>query len=274
MKRKLNYKTLLSIAFLILIVSGSFLFPIFSNDGALDMELSQRLSAPSLEAPFGRDQNGVDVLSQVILGTKTSLTISLGTTLLSVLLGLILGTLSGYFGGITDQIIMRIVDICFSFPGLLLVLTIAAVIQSASIGSLIITLSITGWAGYARLVRGEVQSIKLKDFVQSSKSLGAKNPRLIIFHIWPNIFSPLFVQMTFGFAGVLLAESSLTFLGFGIPPTEPSWGILLSSGRQFLWEAPHISFFPGLFLFLFVLSIFVLGDEMRRRLQGQSSQVI
>ena len=268
MKLKLALITLGSI-FLISLIA-----PLFCGDATLDMNLSERLQGPSISSPFGFDQNGIDVFKQVIIGAQTSLFIALLVTLIASLIGVIVGSISGFFGSWVDQVLMRVVDIFFAFPGLLLVLTVAAVVQATSVFALILTLSFTSWAGYARIVRGEVLHLKQREYVNSAKALGARNIRQIITHILPNTLPVMGVQMTFGFAGIILSESSLTFLGFGIPATQPSWGSLLSSGRQFLWEAPHMSIFPGLALFLVVFLVFIIGDALREKLYPRPHSLI
>ena len=157
---------------------------------------------------------------------------------------------------------MRIMDMLYAFPGFLLAISLVAV-MGPSLPNLILALCVTGWTGYARLIRGEVLHLKTKDYVQSAISVGATTPRILILHIWPNLVSVIVIQASFGMAGTIIAESGLSFLGLGVPPTVPSWGALLNAGRQVLVDAPHISIFPGLAIVSLVLSFNLIGDGLR-----------
>lgn len=227
------------------------------------MALRQRFLLPSLTHLMGTDQNGIDIFSQIVYGARVSLTISLSVVFVSLSIGLIIGSAAGYCGGWTDMIIMRIIDMIYAFPGFLLILTIAAVMQSSSLGTLIFILCLTGWASYARLIRGEILHLKKKDYVISADAMGAGPIRKLVLYIWPNLIGPVMIQASFGMAVTILTESSLSFLGLGVPPSTPTWGSLLNSGRNYLLEAPHISLFPGLALLVVVLGFNLLGDGLR-----------
>lgn len=151
----------------------------------------------------------------------------------------------------------------YAFPGFLLVLTIAAVMQSASIAQVVFVLCLTGWASYARLIRGEILHLKTKDYVLSADALGASHLRKLVLYIWPNLVGPVMIQASFGMAVTIITESSLSFLGIGVPPSTPTWGSLLNSGRSFLLEAPYMSVFPGIALLILVLGFNLLGDGLR-----------
>ena len=224
--------------------------------------LEKRYESPSLQAPFGRDENGVDILTLVFWGSRVSLSVALSVVFITTFVGLIIGSLAGYFGRRLDFLFMRLIDTLYAFPGFLLALALVAAL-GPSIKNLVFAMSITGWAGVARLVRGEILHLKEKEYIQSAIALGNKTPRILMFHLWPNLIGVMTVQCTFAMAGTLIIESGLSFLGLGAPPTTPTWGMLLNSGRYYLVEAPHISIFPGLAILLLVLGFNLLGDGLR-----------
>jgi peptide/nickel transport system permease protein len=224
--------------------------------------LEHRLEAPSLAHLFGCDQNGADVLSQVIFGARVSLSICFVVVTLTAVTGLILGSIAGWFGGLTEQCLMRTIDLLHAFPGFLLALALVAAL-GPSLTNLVAALCLTGWTGYARLVRGEVLHLKNRDHVLAAVALGAKPLRIVVRHIWPNLLSLLLIQASFGMAGVVISESGLSYLGLGAPPTTPTWGALINSGRRSLLEASHLSLFPGLALFTLVLALNLVGNGLR-----------
>lgn len=227
-----------------------------------EISLPDRFMSPSFTHWFGSDNDGTDVLSKVIFGARISIYVAFTVVAISLFIGLCIGSIAGYFGGKIDQTIMRFIDMLYAFPGFLLAIALVAVL-GPSIQNLILAMCVTGWTGYARLVRGEFLHLKTREYVQSAISLGANPLRVIAVHIWPNLTGPLVVQASFGMAGTIIAESSLSFLGLGTPPTEPSWGGLLNAGRKFLVEAPYISIFPGLAIILLVLGFNLFGDGLR-----------
>lgn len=245
-----------------MILVCALLAPVLAPKDPNEFHLDQKFLSPSSQALFGLDQNGADVFSQVLYGARTSLLISFSVVTISTLIGLLVGSWSAYRGGWRDILVSRLLDMIQAFPGFLLALALVAV-MGPSARNLIFALCLTGWASYARLVRGEVLHLKEREYVKGAEASGAKRSRILVRHIWPNLFSLLAVQSTFGLAGVILAESGLSFLGLGLPPDTPTWGSLLNQGRRFLAEAPHISFFPGLALSLVVLSIQLCGDGLR-----------
>lgn len=236
------------------------------------LDLQRRLVAPNATHLFGTDQNGVDIFSAILYGARISLLIAISVATITVITGMIIGSIAGYMGGWWDMLLMRAVDLIFGFPGFLLVLSIVAFMQEASIKNMVIALSCTGWASYARLVRGEVLHLKEREHVLSAKSLGAPWWRLLVIHIWPNLLGALMVQVSFSMAVTIITESSLSFLGLGVSPMTPTWGSLLNSGRQYLIEAPHLSLFPGLFIMLLVLGFNLLGDGLRDILDPKSAK--
>lgn|SRR3990167_9224744 len=255
----------------LMIIVGTFA-PIIAPYDPYDtsvIKLEEGRQAPSRLHWFGTDTFGRDVFSSLLYGARISLSIGIITTLISAFIGLMLGSVAGYFGKRLDEFIMRITDITFAFPGLLLAIALAAVL-GPSLRNVVIALSVTGWAGYTRLVRGQILSLKELEYVQASRAIGAKNLRIITRHIWPNIANPLIVQMTFGVAGVIIGESSLSFLGLGAPLGTPSWGGMLNEGRRALLTAPYLSIFPGIAIMITIIGFNFLGDSLRDMLDPQS----
>lgn len=230
------------------------------------IQLENRFVAPNTTHLFGTDQNGVDVLSEILFGAQTSLTIAISVVTITLMIGLVMGSIAGYGGGLWDTLIMRFVDMIFGFPGFLLILAIVSVLQEASVTNMIFALCLTGWASYARLVRGEILHLKEKEHVLNATALGLPRWRILIFHIWPNLVGALVIQASFSMAVTIITESSLSFLGLGVSPKTPTWGSLLGAGRQYLIEAPHLSFFPGLFIVILVLGFNLTGDGLREAL--------
>lgn len=242
---------------------------IFSDADPNQMNLQSRFLAPSWQHPLGLDENGSDVFLKVAHGAQVSLTVALLVVGLSVLIGLALGSLAGGWGGRADSLIMRVIDTVHAFPNILLSLALISAL-GPSLFNLILVMTLSGWAGFARLVRGEVLHLKHKDYVQSTKALGSGPLRTMVLHIWPNLLGVLSVQATFAMAGTIVAEAGLSFLGLGVPATTPTWGALLNSGRQILTEAPHVSLSAGGAIFLLVLAFNLLGDAFRDLLDPKS----
>ncbi len=235
----------------------------------LHISLPDEMCKPSAAHILGCDSNGADVLSILLYGARLSLEVGLVVTLISVLVGLLIGSVAGYYGGWRDTVLMRVLDVVFAFPGTILAIALAAALGPSK-GNLIICLTLTGWAGYARLVRGEVMAIRPLEYVESARALGLGDLRIMVRHLWPNIVSPVLVQATFGVAATILAEASLSFLGIGVPPGTPSWGQLLSFGRDVLLEAPHVATFPGMAIVITVLGFHLLGEGLRKKLDPKA----
>ena len=229
----------------------------------LAIDLRGELEGPGVGHPLGQDKLGRDILSQVIYGSRVSLVVGLVVVGISLLIGVSLGAAAGYFGGVFDTLLMRIVDILLAFPGILLAIALAGIL-GPNLRNIILALCVLGWVGYARLVRGQVLAEKNREYVLAARALGASHPRIILRHILPNCFAPVIVEATFGLAGVILAESSLSFLGLG-PQDVPTWGRLLNEGVQYLLFAPHVATFPGIAIMLTVLGFNFIGDGLRNR---------
>ncbi|MEZ4744389.1 MAG: ABC transporter permease [Bdellovibrionota bacterium] len=226
------------------------------------MDLSLRIAPPNIQHLFGCDLNGADVLTSILYGARTSLYISFLTVFLSVTVGIFVGLIAGYFKGAVDTIFMRLVDILMAFPGILLAMSLAA-LMGPNIHNVILAIAATGWTGTARLVRGQVLSISQREFVVACKAVGAGHTRTLMHHILPATWSPIIIQSTFSLSGVILVEASLSFLGLGAQDGPPSWGALLNEGRTVLTEAPHLSIIPGLCIAILVLALNFVGDALR-----------
>lgn len=234
------------------------------------MQLPLRYQTPSWSHPLGLDENGSDVFAKISHGASVSLTVCFFVVGFSLLIGLIIGSIAGGSGGKTDAVVMRVIDMVYAFPNILLALALISA-MGPSLTNMIIAMTLSGWAGFARLVRGEVLHLKQKDYVQSNRAIGGGPIRTMVLHIWPNLLGILSVQATFAMAGTIVAESGLSFLGLGVPSTTPTWGALLNSGRQFLEEAPHISIAAGGAIFFLVLAFNLIGDGLRDLLDPKSS---
>jgi peptide/nickel transport system permease protein len=250
------------------ILALALLAPAVSPQAPLRTDLDGALRGPSSGHPFGQDRLGRDVFAQVAYGARASLLISIAVVTLTVIAGVAAGAAAGYLGGGADALVMRIVDIFLAFPGILLAIALAGVL-GPSLVNLVIALSVMGWVGYARLVRAQVLGLREREYVAAARAAGAGPWRVVVRHILPNALSPVIVQATFSAAGVIIAESSLSFLGLG-PQDAPTWGGLLSQGAAYLLYAPHIAFFPGLFIMLTVLSLNLVGDALRDALDPKS----
>lgn len=221
---------------------------------------------------LGTDSLGRDVLSRIIYGARISLSVSLAVIAITATIGTVLGVASGYLGGNVDSLIMRITDIALSFPGLLLAMLLAVSMGPGFI-TVVMALSILGWAGYTRLVRGESLRVRNSDFVAQARIAGASPLRIMFVHIFPNVVNPLIIIMTMAVGMMILAESGMSYLGIGIPPPMPSWGSMVADGRNYLDTAWWISLFPGICIGLVVLSGNFLGDWLRDKMDPRLRQL-
>ncbi|MFQ5455350.1 MAG: ABC transporter permease [Nitrospirota bacterium] len=247
---------------LIILVIVAIAAPILSPYNPFQQNITQGLSRPSNDHILGQDRLGRDILSRIIYGSRISLSVGISVVGISLIVGITIGALAGFYGGLIDEIFMRIADILLAFPGILLAIAFTAV-MGPDINNVIIALSLLGWVGYARIVRGQILYTRELDYVIAAKAIGVTTPYLITFHILPNIIAPVIVEATFGLAGVIIAESGLSFLGLGIQPPTPSWGAMLNEGREFILIAPHLITFPGIAIMLVVMSINFVGDGLR-----------
>jgi peptide/nickel transport system permease protein len=225
-------------------------------------ELALRLEGPSGSHLFGLDELGRDILTRVLAGARISFLVGLTVVSFSALIGTMLGAMAAYFGGVVDDLVSRIVDVLLAFPGLLLAIALVAVL-GPSLGNVLFALTIIGWVGYARLVRGQVLRAREFEYVQAARALGAGAGRVLWRHLIPTALPAVVVQATLGMAGAIISEAALSFLGLGVQPPTPSWGTMLNGGRAHLLDAPHLTLFPGLAIVLLVLGFNFVGDGLR-----------
>ena len=264
-------------ALVLITAVGPFLWPVPYNKP----DFSNGLAGPSLDHPFGTTDLGHDLLARALWGGRVSIAVGVTAVLIAISLGTLIGAVSGFFGGQLDMLLMRLTDMFLSLPQLpLLLLTIylfrdtlrEAVGPEAGIFILIVTvIGLLNWMPTARLVRAAFLSLKQKEFVEAARSVGASNKRIIWIHILPNVLSPVLVAATVGVGGAIITESALSFLGLGFPPDVPTWGRLLYDAQNFIELAPHWAIFPGLLIFLTVLSINYIGDGLRDALDPRKS---
>ena len=226
------------------------------------LDIANLLKGPSADHWLGTDALGRDVFSRMLYGARISLWVGFVAVGLSVAIGLMLGLTAGYRGGLTDEVVMRGVDVMLCFPSFFLILAVIAFLEP-SLLNIMIVIGLTSWMGVARLVRAEALSLRRRDFVLAARVAGAGPLRIIFIHILPNAVAPVLVSATLGVAGAILVESSLSFLGLGVQPPTPSWGNMLMEGQQVLEIAPWLSVFPGLAILVTVLGYNLLGEALR-----------
>lgn len=229
------------------------------------IHLEQILAAPGGAALLGQDDLGRDILSRLIAGAHVSLLVAITVTLVTFCVGTLLGLLAGYVGGWLDRFLMQITDVFMAFPGILLAIAFAAVL-GPGLSNLILALCLTSWVGYARLTRAQALALSQRQHVVAAVAMGASMPRILFRHMLPLLLAPLLVEATFSFASLIIAEASLSFLGLGIQPPHASWGSMLRDATRYLLVAPHYVLAVGLSLMSLVLSVNMLGDALRDRL--------
>jgi peptide/nickel transport system permease protein len=244
----------------------SWLAPVISPHDPDEIRIISRFKPPGTPGhPLGTDSLGRDVMSRMIWGSRVSLKVGFVAVGLSTLIGLFLGALSGYKGGLVDALVMRFCDLMLCFPSMFLILAVIAMLEP-SIWNVMAVIGLTSWMGVARLVRAELMSLKGRDFALAAKVLGASDFRIIWRHLLPNAMGPVLVTATLGVAGAILTESSLSFLGLGVQPPTPTWGAILSDGKNYLERAWWLSLYPGLAILVTVLSYNLLGEGLREAL--------
>lgn len=258
------------IAFITIFVIFALFAPWIAPQDPTYINLPIRLAGPSSAHWFGADELGRDIFSRIIFGARISMLVGSCVVVTSLTLGLLIGSLAGYYGGMLDRFVNIVVMNAFmSFPGILLAIAFVA-FRGPGIFNLVLALSLGGWVGYARLVRGQVLACKEREFVEAARALGASDLRIVVRHILPNIIQPVIVQAAIGMAGAILAEATMSFLGLGVPPPTASWGAMLNDGRSHLFDAPHLVIFPALAVMLAVLSFNFIGDALRDYLDPRS----
>lgn len=253
---------LLGLGIVFLLTFAGVFAPILAPSDPITQDIENRLQPPNSEHLMGTDQIGRDMFSRVLYGARISLKVSVLVVSISLLIGMVMGVVSGYAGGWVDEAIMRLVDLLIAYPGFLFALVIVAVL-GPSLLNLMIALAVTGWTGYARIIRGEVLSVKEDEFIKAAQVMGASRSRIMFRHILPNVISPIVVLATLNMGTVVLGTAGLSFLGFGAQPPTAEWGNMLASSRNFLTTAWWLANFPGMAIMLTVLGFNLLGDGLR-----------
>jgi len=254
-----------------LLVCSAVFAPLIARADPTQIDLAQALRAPSWAHWLGTDAQGRDVWSRLVFGARISLLVGLASQGVALLLGVGLGLVAGYRGQWTDDVIMRLADVTLAFPSLLLLIAMAAAFEP-SLTVVCVVIGVVGWAGMARLVRGQVLVVRELDFVQAMRALGAADDRIVLRHVLPNVIAPVIIAGTLGIAGAIMAEAALSFLGLGVQPPTPSWGAMIADGRDLsqLRSAPWTSLAPGLAIGFAVLGFNLLGDALRDALDPRA----
>jgi peptide/nickel transport system permease protein len=234
------------------------------------MELPRILEGPGAAAWLGYDDLGRSVLDRLVIGARVSMLVAASVVAVSLLIGTAIGMVSGWLGGAVDHLLVRLIDVFLAFPAMLLAIALAGVL-GPGIENVVIALSVVGWVGFARLSRAQTLILRHADHVQAARAIGCGTVRILALHILPLIAAPLIVEATFGIAGVIVAEAGLSFLGLGIQPPAPSWGSMIRDGTRYLLVAPHMVIIPSVALMMVVLSVNLLGDLLRDRLDVKRS---
>jgi peptide/nickel transport system permease protein len=264
-KRLIKQQPLAALGFALLVVFTvcAVFAPWLAPQDPARLDLTGRLLGPSWAHWFGTDELGRDILSRTLFGARISLIVAVSVVGLSLVVGVVAGGLAGFYGGWTDTVVnIYVMNAFMALPGILLAIAFVA-FMGPGLGNVILALAISGWVGYARLVRAQVMAVKEREFVEAARALGASDLRVMGRHILPNILQPLIVQAAIGMAGAVLAEATLSFLGLGVPPPTASWGSMLNDARSHLFDSPHLVFFPAMAVMLCVLAFNFIGDALR-----------
>lgn len=261
-KFRRNEVAMTGLAVVAVIVAAALFAPVLTPYTQEQQDAAALLQGVSLAHPFGTDQLGRDLLTRVLFGARVSVAVALATSVIAMVLGTALGAISGYVGGRLDNVLMRFVDVMYSFPDLLLIIIISVVLGQG-VGGIILSLSLVSWITVARVVRGEVLSIKQRPFVEAARALGFGRGRILVREVLPHAVAPLIITLTFRIPSVILAESTLSFIGLGLQPPASSWGVLASGGWTAITFYPHLIFFPALAIFITILAFNLVGDGLR-----------
>ena len=257
-----------------LIVFAAAFAPLVARHDPLTIDLARMLTGPSAEHWMGTDIQGRDVWARLVYGARISLAVGVISQGIALVLGVALGLLAGYYGRWVDELVMRLADVTLAFPTLLLLIAMVAALQP-SLVVVFATIGFVGWAGMARLVRGQVLVVRQLEYVQAIRALGAKDARIMLVHVLPNVIAPVVIAATLGVAGAIMAEAALSFLGLGVQPPTPSWGSMIADARDLdqLRNAPWTSLFPGLAIGASVLGFNLVGDALRDALDPRHAEL-
>jgi ABC-type dipeptide/oligopeptide/nickel transport system permease subunit len=254
----------IGIGIVLVMTVAAILAPLIARQNPIEIDLAHLLQRPSAAHWLGTDIQGRDIWSRLVYGARVSLTVGLISQGIALALGVTLGLVAGFYGRWVDEIVMRLADVTLAFPTLLLLIAMVAALQPSE-AVVFATIGIVGWAGMARIVRGQVLVVRQLEYIQAIRALGAGDLRIMIQHVLPNVIAPVVIAATLGVAGAIMAEAALSFLGLGVPPPAPSWGSMIADGRDLeqLRRAPWTSVFPGIAIGAAVLGFNLLGDALR-----------
>lgn len=271
-KLRRDRRATIGIAVVVLMVLGAIAAPLLARYDPVAIDLAGQLRRPSAAHWLGTDIQGRDIWARIVFGARVSLAVGLVSQSIALLLGVTLGLIAGYYGRWVDELVMRLADVTLAFPTLLLLIAMVAALEP-SMGTVFVTIGIVGWAGMARLVRGQVLVVRQLEFVQAIRALGGRDSTVIVRHVLPNVIAPVVIAATLGVAGAIMAEAALSFLGLGVQPPTPSWGAMIADGRDLaqLRSAPWTSVFPGLAIGAAVLGFNLLGDALRDALDPRDA---
>jgi peptide/nickel transport system permease protein len=270
-KLKKNKSAMVGGILILIFIIVAFVGPYFTPYMPNTQDLVNKLQPPSADHWFGTDHYGRDIFSRIIHGMSITLYIGFSAVAMGATIGVVLGMISGYYGGRVDTVIMRIMDVLLAFPGILLALAIVSVL-GASLNNVIIAVAIFSIPVFARIVRGSTLSVRKLEYIDAMKALGASDIRILFKHILPNIASPIIVQATLSIATTVLTAAGLSFLGLGAQPPMPEWGAMLSDGRNYMYNAWHVAFFPGVMIVAVVLAFNIFGDGLRDALDPKMKE--
>lgn len=263
----------LGLAVVVLLVFAALAAPVIARHDPVQIDLLRQLERPSAEHWLGTDVQGRDVWARLVYGARVSLAVGLVSQAIALAIGVALGLVAGFYGRWVDDLVMRLADVTLAFPTLLLLIAMVAALQP-SLGVVLLVIGLVGWAGMARLVRGQVLVVRQLEYVQAVRALGGRDRRVMLRHVLPNVIAPVVIAATLGVAGAIMAEAALSFLGLGVQPPTPSWGAMIADGRDLsqLRRSPWTSVFPGVAIGLAVLGFNLLGDALRDALDPRQME--
>ncbi len=259
---KQNKAAMFGLIVIVLLILMAIFADFIAPYGPDDQDLLARFQTPNAKHIMGTDNFGRDIFSRMIYGAQVSLKVGLLAVGIAMLIGGILGAVAGFYGGVLDNFVMRIIDILLAIPSILLAISIVAAL-GPELKNVMIAVGVGSIPSYARIVRASVLSLREQEFIEAARAVGANDTRLIIKHIIPNSLAPIIVQSTIGVAGAILSAAGLGFIGLGIQPPQPEWGAMLNSGRHYIRDYPHMTFFPGLAIMITIFALNLLGDGLR-----------